>query len=353
VSESDRRRHRRYLIETPARLYLGRKALVGSTVDVSFGGLFLSTEDRVPPRQLGRLGIELPPDRFQFECHAMTVHSIDAGAEGSWTPGIGLQLFALDPAATTVWTSFIRYVQLRYPEVVSRNRPQAPADPDAQQRREFSRAPARLELTLGAGPDAASVYSRDVSAGGMFVRTDVDLPVGAGVVIEVVHHETLERFPIDAVVRWRNERRESAGLGVEFVGLDETRRQQFFDFIRSEVVAIDLAAQSEISVEELFVPIEVLAVVSTAPGMRDRAPLRANVVELGVTGLRLEAAMPIDNPEVLVRFVLPGEREPLTVHCCERELVDEDVLKYAFAFAHLDDAVRERIERFVGTRVLG
>jgi hypothetical protein len=350
---SDRRRHKRYLVAIPARVALGRKVLVGQTIDVSFGGLFVGVDAEAPLRQLGRLQIELPPDDARFDCHVMTVHALRAPAEGGWRPGVGLQLFALDSAAAAVWTAFIRYMQLRVPEAVSRNRPQQAPGEAAPQRREFSRAPARLELRLDAAPDAPSVFSRDVSAGGMFVKTDLDLPAGAALVIEVVHADTMETFPLDAVVRWRNERPENAGLGVEFVGLDEGRRQAFFEFVRSEAIALEAASSDDAPAVDVLVPVELLAIVGAAPGAPERPSVRASVVELGSAGLRLEAATPIDDPEVLVRFVLPGEREPLAVRCRGRELLDEDLLRYSFAFERLEDRARERIQAFVHTRVWG
>lgn len=353
VKGFDRRRHKRYLVTIPAKVSLGRKVLAGETIDVSFGGLFVGVEADAPLRQLGRLQLELPPDGRRFDCHVMTVHALGAMAEGGWRPGVGLQLFALDSAAAAVWTSFIRYEQLRAPEAVSRNRPQPGPGAAAPQRREFNRTPARLELRLDAAPDAPAVYSRDVSAGGMFVKTDLDLPVGAALVIEVVHAGTMEAFPIDAVVRWRNQRPENAGLGVEFVGLDEARRQQFFEFVRSEAVALEAESPDEAPAVDILVPVELLALVGAAPGAAERPPVRASVVELGAAGLRLEAATPIDDEEVLVRFALPGEREPLAVRCSGGELLDEDLLRYSFAFERLEDRARERIQAFVHTRVWG
>ena len=75
-----------------------------------------------------------------------------------------------------------------------------------------------------------TMFTRDVSAGGMFVTTSQVAPIGSQIEIDLVHPENEAVFALSAVVR-RIEARQ--GLGIEFVDLDEARRSLLWEFIRS------------------------------------------------------------------------------------------------------------------------
>jgi uncharacterized protein (TIGR02266 family) len=78
------------------------------------------------------------------------------------------------------------------------------------------------------------LYTRNVSRGGLFVGTRRDLPEGTAVRVSVIHPTTREHFVLEAVVRWRA-RSTEPGIGLEFVKLTEQRRDEFLEFIRSEI----------------------------------------------------------------------------------------------------------------------
>jgi hypothetical protein len=79
--------------------------------------------------------------------------------------------------------------------------------------------------------DLHHLVTQDVSRGGMFLRTGLDVAVGSELRLFVAHPQTGLTFAVDSLVRRRVEGPpERAGLGVEFVGLDEKRREEFAAF---------------------------------------------------------------------------------------------------------------------------
>jgi hypothetical protein len=82
------------------------------------------------------------------------------------------------------------------------------------------------------------MYSRDVSAGGMFLATPRDIAIGAELRLDVRHPHGDAVFALSAVVRRRSQ--QPPGIGVEFTRIDETRRRAFFDFIHAPVQPTEL-----------------------------------------------------------------------------------------------------------------
>ena len=79
--------------------------------------------------------------------------------------------------------------------------------------------------------DLHHIVTADVSRGGMFLRTGLDVAIGSELRLFVAHPQTGLTFAVDTVVRRRVESPpERAGLGVEFVGLDDRRREEFAAF---------------------------------------------------------------------------------------------------------------------------
>ncbi len=350
---SDRRRHTRYLINMPAQLVVGRYTIAVTTIDVSFGGIFVQfnhPDTFLPLRQLGHLQITLPPNEIPLDCHVMTVHTFTRNNEFSVDPGVGLQLFAMDAETDGCWNRFVQYVQLHSTDAPRRSRPPA-TSPELPRRREFKRSIGRLELRLRTFDDLTQVFTRDVSAGGMFIKAKLALEIGQEITVDVVHPYTQEKFPLAAVVRWCNTHSGESGFGVEFTDVDDTKRYEFLEFIESKIIFFDDEAL-EVD-EEAFAQVELLSIISTLPGTPQRAPQRASIVEIGVTGIRLEASMPIDNTSILLRFVLPGDLHPLELRCDGKEMLDEDLLKYAFDFVDHEGEALGRIRDFVRKRQVG
>lgn len=95
---------------------------------------------------------------------------------------------------------------------------------DPTERREAPRIPLETDVTLGGHGRVVPGVTRDVSAGGVFVATDSDVPVGTRVSLRL----RLPSGPVvgTGIVRWVREEGpgRDAGLGIELAELEEADR---------------------------------------------------------------------------------------------------------------------------------
>jgi len=82
-------------------------------------------------------------------------------------------------------------------------------------KRSHARFPVTLEVTLIVAGERHLARTRDVSLGGMFVYTDVKIPLGAEVQVQLTIPALKELTTVDSVARWHDE----GGLGVSFKGM--------------------------------------------------------------------------------------------------------------------------------------
>lgn len=83
------------------------------------------------------------------------------------------------------------------------------------------------------------LFTRDLSRGGLLLGTDLDLPVGASLLLHVAHPTTGDLVDLEAVVRHRLREPEYAGLGVSFVRLDDARRAVLASILEPWVPVFD------------------------------------------------------------------------------------------------------------------
>jgi hypothetical protein len=107
----------------------------------------------------------------------------------------------------------------------------------AHENRRFHRFPIVLEVWPRNVDELLRMYSRDVSVGGMFLPTTRDIPVASELRLEIRHPHADSVFPLTAVVRRHSV--QPRGIGIEFVGLDDRRRRQFFEFIHAPLPTSD------------------------------------------------------------------------------------------------------------------
>jgi Tfp pilus assembly protein PilZ len=229
VGRPEQRRDRRYRFELPVVLIRGGREVPLLTADVSFRGLFLRTDDPPPLRQLLQVRARLPPENDEIRVHAMAVFVARPGTPGR-APGVGLQLYALGDGDRQRWERFVQWVAKTHPGSL-----EAPVRPDAGApdpvKRRFPRVQRTLTVRAQSMEDLQHLVTRDVSRGGMFLRTGVEVAVGSGLRLLIAHPRTGNTFAVDAVVRHRVEGPpERAGFGVEFTGLDGPRREEFAAF---------------------------------------------------------------------------------------------------------------------------
>jgi len=257
----ERRRDRRYPYRVKLVLTRNGKELVARTEDVSFTGIFYRTDTPIPERQLVRLRLTLPSEGGDFTVMGMVARNVPARA--GLPPGVGIQFYALSVADRRRWTAFIRFVASAAPEPVAPPAPQAvsaasaapePVAPPAPAvapgtglalapepstepepvRRSFPRYAAALQVQLHSVDDLRTFYTRNVSKGGLFLATTLPVAEGTTLKVSVVHPRTQEQFTLQAVVRRRTTSGDP-GLGLEFAELTEARRDEFMEFVSSEL----------------------------------------------------------------------------------------------------------------------
>jgi hypothetical protein len=224
-------------VHLPVKMKIGGRVQELVAVDVSFRGLFLSCGVPLPLRQLIRIETTLPPEGVPFATHGMVVHVIDTARRRE--PGCGMQFYGMGDERRA-WERYIQHVQ-RTAELVPDLRVTGELPvigaPDEQvaegsgpkDNRRFQRFPVVLEVAPRSLDELLTMYSRDVSVGGMFLSTPRDVEAGSELRLDIRHPVSGSTFQLSAVVRRRST--QPLGLGVEFTALDLRRRAEFFDFI--------------------------------------------------------------------------------------------------------------------------
>jgi hypothetical protein len=105
--QAELRRGDRTAYRLPVTLVRGREEIPLRSEDVSFSGLFLETDEPPPLRHLVRLRLILPPYHRELSAHGVVVRVVPPGNPEGRRPGVGVELFALDRAARTVWGHFV------------------------------------------------------------------------------------------------------------------------------------------------------------------------------------------------------------------------------------------------------
>jgi hypothetical protein len=216
-------RHRHAL---PIIVSAGKTKIGAMTEDVSFSGLFAIVDVELPARQLVMIETQLP-DGGSFSSHAMVVFT--RSARGDRAAGIGVRFFGFTREAMERWVHFVRGVR----DQESSRKSDSPKEERGPHAAVVLRVrPQGLDTLL-------EVYTRDLAAGGMFVETDQPLLVGSQLMAEIVHPDTGEAFELECVVR-RVVTGPPAGLGVEFIALDDIRRAQLHEFVSSVAPTIEI-----------------------------------------------------------------------------------------------------------------
>jgi Tfp pilus assembly protein PilZ len=245
----ERRRDRRYPCRLQLVLSRNGQELAAQTEDVSFTGIFFRTDTPLPERQLVKLRLSLPPGEEPLAVMGMVARNVPA--RDGLAPGIGIQFYALATADRKRWIHYVREAAasaqaapVPAPGVAAAMVPEPPPPtsvippplphPPEPVRRQYPRHAVALQVLLHSVDDLRTFYTRNVSKGGLFVATTLDVAEGTDMRVSVIHPKSHERFTLAAVVRRRGDAGDP-GLGLEFAALDEVRREEFQEFIASEL----------------------------------------------------------------------------------------------------------------------
>jgi hypothetical protein len=215
------RRDRRYSFRLPGVILARKGEIPLHTGNVSFRGAFLETETPPQMRQLIRIRLtlheEFEPDwkDREFVATGMVAHVVSPADPKGRVAGAGIEFYGLDGALRARWERFIHFVQDRATPVGA-----TPGKAVDHAQGSPPRASTQLDVQLCAGPEprgeSSALSTQDISQGRLFIRTDVPLSVGAGLVVNLIDPTSFVGFPIDCVVR-RRDFGSLAGVEVEFL----------------------------------------------------------------------------------------------------------------------------------------
>jgi PilZ domain len=216
------RRDRRYTFHLSGVILARKGEVLVQTGDVSFRGAFLETDTPPQMRQLVRVRLAMPLD-FEPEgaeralvATGMVAHVVKPGDPRGRRAGAGIEFYGLDGELRSRWERLIQFIQHRASSVpAAHGRGADPAQPPPRvgTQLDVHLMPSAEAVATG---DSTAVCAQDISEGQMFIRTNVPLSVGAGLVVNLIDPTSLVGFPIDCVVR-RREFGSKAGVLVEFL----------------------------------------------------------------------------------------------------------------------------------------
>jgi Tfp pilus assembly protein PilZ len=201
------------------------------TWEVGYRGMFLITDRPPDERQLIKLEVHLPGGT-RISAPAMVAWRRPSSDVQGRPSGAGVQFYGIGREETAVWQRYVsRLVEEAQLRASQGGRPPTTASEPEGGRRRHHRTPATFRISSRSLARLHQIYARDVSRGGMFILTEYLVPVGERIQVDVVHPDTHETFVLDCLVRRAVRDGGRTGLGVEFMGMDDARRDQFQRFI--------------------------------------------------------------------------------------------------------------------------
>ena len=198
------------------------------TKNISKGGIFIKTENPLPPQTAIEIKLFLPDEPEPLEAVGEVVHIIEPelAREKGWDAGMGVQFVDFEE---TMQAKLERYINKRLKE-----------NPHLlQDRRKHPRASIRMKVRF---PDLSTLlekYAKDISQGGIFIPTNDPKPVGTVMNLTLIHPDTGEEVEVQGeVVRVvtekdvfeNKEKKLTPGMGIKFINLtpeQETALERF------------------------------------------------------------------------------------------------------------------------------
>lgn len=225
MSGDDKRREARYKAGIAVKVIRNKEILSLMTEDVSFRGVFVKMIAPPALRQLVRMEVPLP-DGPTLQVHAMVVFRVAPG--GDAVAGAGMQFYGLEGRERAQWDHFVQSVRDALPK--SARAPEGVAE-NSDDRRAFERFAVRFEVRVSTVDELVTLYTRDISKGGMAVETDMELEPGTDVGLDLIHPKTAATFELEATVRRKIRQPSAMGLAVEFKEMTPAQREELERFI--------------------------------------------------------------------------------------------------------------------------
>jgi len=236
-------RERRYLIEVPVEVGVGRAKTSATTHDVGAKGLFVRGAIVGPVRALVTLDLELPFGLGDVSVHGMIVHTVPATTNGApcAVPGMGIALYGLDGPARDLWARFIdeARAQATVLEVKPLVAVRASRSPPRALIARHADVRAVLEVRAPLLRDLVEMYTRDLVQGTILLQTDYALGRGEGFVLCIVHPGRGDSLSVPCRVTRVIDDPTMRGVEADVLDLDDNARALFWEFIGVEVAQLE------------------------------------------------------------------------------------------------------------------
>jgi Tfp pilus assembly protein PilZ len=219
------RREPRIDISLPVTLQLPSGELQYEISNASFRGIFIACPDPLQLRKLVRFETLLDDESEPLQMLGLIAHTVNPteARESGKTPGMGIQLYAVGNATRERWRDFISEQYEQDPQLAEKVRA---LDTNS------------VNVHMRSMEQLHNFATRDLVEGNIFVRTSELSSVDSTVVCKIVHPDADEAFELEArVIDVKETPRRERGMRVEFLELDEERREQFQAFIGEEPAA--------------------------------------------------------------------------------------------------------------------
>jgi len=235
----DQRRAVRVPIQIPVVIKGPKGDTPCLTQNINRCGLFVRSDTPRALRHLLQIRIRLSPAETELVVMAMVVHSVTPGQalETRTTPGMGLQLYGLDPRSQTLWETYVQRAWEQHQAAHGQPgaKPPKPARGVVDSvRRRHARETATFDVSVRDVDRLYDFLSRDISVGGVFLQSEPLLKVDSQVEVVVHHPVSGDEFPLlGRVARVVSAPLADRGMGIEFLNLGPELVRRFRVFIGS------------------------------------------------------------------------------------------------------------------------
>ena len=228
-------RPNRLLVRMPLTLAAGKRSFPVQSEEIWAGGLVVRCDVPIAARQLVKIEMQPPPDGAPVVLNAM-VEGKQAAAPGA-APTLTLSLYGNGGPSLDAWGALLAEVRNRFPDAAAHPvvaESVTAETPDAVHRRHV-RLLAAFEVRARTVDELMTFVTRDVSRGGLFLRTRRSCGIGQELLLELVHPTTGATFPLLCVVRRRMTDADASGIGVEIVKLEPEQEKELWAFVSSGI----------------------------------------------------------------------------------------------------------------------
>jgi type IV pilus assembly protein PilZ len=108
------------------------------------------------------------------------------------------------------------------------------------ERRDEARAPIEVEVQYRTVQEFLAAYSRNISGGGIFIRTAQPQPLNQAIMLRFTLPGIAHRFEINGMVVWVNTSSRSSfpvGMGIKFMQMPQKDADLIAEFVKKAVAA--------------------------------------------------------------------------------------------------------------------